>query len=64
MDNLEKFENNLAFFEDALEKLNQHVYRQQQELIALQEKVKELNTKLASIKISDINQDDEPPPHY
>lgn len=64
---LERIELKIAFLERANNELSDVVYRQQQELTTLTEKVAALAEKLDSVKVDEqtaYTLEDERPPHY
>jgi SlyX protein len=62
---LTELEVKLSFTEDLVEELNRTVYRQQQQIEALQQDIRALRDQLqASLPAESRNPADEVPPHY
>ena len=65
---LERLETKLAFLEKATNELSDVVYRQQQDIVALNDKVAALVSRFDAFKATDeerpYTQEEERPPHY
>lgn len=64
-DAIERLEVKIAFLESANAELSDVVYRQQQEIDAMREKLTALTSRLDELRNkSEWTQEDEKPPHY
>ena len=62
---LVEIETKLSFSEDLLEALNSTVYRQQQQIVQLQQELRDLREQVrAAMPAEPRNLRDETPPHY
>lgn len=63
-DRITNLEIQLSFAEDLIEKLNETVYKQQQQIEFLYREIKALKEQTSASGLSTTNLKDEIPPHY
>ena len=63
---LERLETKLAFLEKATNELSDVVYRQQQDIVSLTDRLTALGSRIDALKSSDrpYTEEEERPPHY
>ena len=64
MDPLTELEAKLAYMENLLEKLNEVVVEQADEIALMKKEIGFLREKISNVEKGDTNPDDGPPPHY